>query len=203
MSRYPAIVLIWLASASAAENPDPSSGIAVERIPASYVALGSVVVELNATTLPDLIETVGSGLLRHNGRHAHDGGGDEACFSFRGGVIRFTSDSEMGGSKRTITNALLEESTTSQSECAALPERFASVRVDGWLGIGAGRAAVERHFESSPGRRGTRIRYEFSGHSPGSCQNVDLKAYDVTASLEIVYRGDTVVRIKGSRLTTC
>ena len=203
MPRYPAILLIWLASASAAENPTPSTSIPLERIPASYVALGSVVVELDTTTLSDLVATVGRGLLQHNGRHAHDGGGEEVCFSYRGGVVRFISDSEMGGSKRTITNFVVEESIASPSECSALPNRFAVVRVDGWLGVGATRAVVERYFEASAERRGTSIRYEFSGHIPGSCQNVDFPAYDVTASLEIFYRGDSVARIKGSRLTTC
>ena len=57
MPRYAAIVTMWLASASLAEEPQSSVAISLEQPPASYVALGSLLVELEATTLPDLVET--------------------------------------------------------------------------------------------------------------------------------------------------
>ena len=203
MPRYAAIVTMWLASASLAEEPQSSVAITLEQPPASYVALGSLLVELEATTLPELVETLGIGVLRHNGRRSHDGGGDEVCFSYGGGVIRFTSNSEMGGSKRSVTDFLVEAMTTSPVDCSILPERFASVRVGGWLNIGDSRTTVERHFESTAGRGNARILYEFSGTTPGNCANIDLRAFDISTSLEITYRNYSVVRIKGSRLTTC
>jgi hypothetical protein len=94
-------------------------------------------------------------------------------------------------------------SSTGSTECSILPERLTSIRVDGWLSIGDNRASVESHLDSTAGRGSPRILYEFSGLTPGSCANVDLRAFDVSGSLEITYRTDSVVRIKGSRLTTC
>jgi hypothetical protein len=75
--------------------------------------------------------------------------------------------------------------------------------VDGWLRIGNNRASIESHLDSTAGRDNPRILYQFSGFTPGSCANVGLQAFDVSASLEITYRNDSVIRIKGSRLTTC
>ena len=100
MKRMTAIIATWLTCASSAGEPQSPASIATKQIPVSYVTLGSLVVGLETTTLPALINTLESGVLRPTGRRTHDGGGDEVCFSYPGGVIRFTSDSEMGGSDR-------------------------------------------------------------------------------------------------------
>lgn len=199
-------LVVWiaaLASASLAGEPPPPIPVVLEKLPAPYVLLGPLLVELEAATLPGLVETLGTGAIRHNEQHAHDGGGDQVCFSYRSGVIRFTSNTEMGGTRRSITDFAVETSSTSPAGCPMLPERFASVRVGGWLGIGDNRASVEHHLGSTAGRDSPRVLYQFAGFSPGPCPNVGLRAFDVSASLEISYRNDSVVGIKGSRLTAC
>lgn len=199
MKPVAAIVTMSLACASLAEELQP---ITLNQIPASYISLGSLVVTLETTTLPDLTRTLGIGELKPNGRGHHDGG-DEVCFSYPGGVIRFTSDNEMGGSNRSITDFLVEASEKSPDDCPILPQRYARVRVGGWVKIGDGRALVERHLETTAGRSNTGVRYEFSGATPGNCANVDFNGFDIRVSLEITYRKDSIIRIKGRQLTTC
>ena len=203
MRRIAVAMALWLSGRSVAEESGPFPSILLTQIPASNVMLGSLVVTLESATLPDLIEAVGAGVSRHNGRHSHDGGGDEVCYSFPGGLVQFTSNGEMGGSMRFITDVLVDSSAATPAECAALPKRFTPVRVGGWLSLGDGRGSVEQRFGTTAGRSDARVLYEFRGWTPGLCANVDLHAFDIGVSLEITYRGNTVIRIRGSQLTSC
>jgi hypothetical protein len=150
--RYAAILIACAAASSLAGESRTSVTVSLHQVPVSYVGLGPLVVELGTATLPDLVETVGAGIVRHNGIQDHDGRGYEVCLSYPGGLIRFTADSEMGGPGRTVTDFLVEATAKSPADCPALPERFTPLRVDGWLSIDRSRIAVEEHFQNSAGR---------------------------------------------------
>ena len=104
--------------------------------PTLQIHIGLFTVKFEETSLNEIKNTIGPGVIRHSG----DAGKSQywLCYSTPGVRIWFISHGEMGGLEHALTRVIaVSESSTSQrdSDCPLMPDKFHSISFPfGWIG---------------------------------------------------------------------
>jgi hypothetical protein len=180
----------------------------VDAVPFHSVAVGAHTFALDSATLPEVVAALGAARVARQG----DAGDAIAsvCYLIQGKpayTIAFRSD-EMGGSELKVTEVALyagDERADWRRSCGSLKAPVTSV--DLGIPIGTTRQAVLRKLGVPEVDRGAGVRY--ARHERVTLPYTDIETgrptlapADVLAGIDLVYRGDSVVRVIVWRSTT-
>ena len=199
MKRFAIVLLgVVVVVPSQGEEPIPRVRTGLTEIPASYIALGQLIVAIDGTTYTDLISTVKNTLAASGAAQLPNLDSSNACFTYENIQITFSSDL-MAGPDR-FNAFTVEEVQNPAARCLDLPISFRPVRVGGWLAIGESRETIERRFQVTSDKSEAVIRYYFSGTVPGRCLDEGL---GFGATLDLTYTAGKVTRLAGRQATAC
>jgi hypothetical protein len=201
MKRIASFALaLVLAIPSVAAEPIPKDVLLTEN-PASYVALGKLLVTMEQTTFKDLTATVRNA-LNALGQTPHvkdrDRDSSEVCFMDGNIKVHFISGRMAGPDQ--ISEFRIEEGVKPDERCSKLPAAFLPARVGGWLQIGTSRQTVERRFDTPFESQEPVVQYYFAGNIPGYCYEEGAL---ILAALNITYSANRVTHIIGRQVSSC
>ena len=180
----------------------------VDAVPFHSVTVGTHTFALDSATIAEVVAALGAARVVRQG----DAGDAIAsvCYLIQekpAYTIAFRSD-EMGGSELKVTEVALyagDERADWRHSCGSLKAQVASV--DLGISIGATRPQVVRKLGVPEVDRGAGVRY--ARHERVTLPYTDLETgrptlapADILAGIDLVYRGDSVVRVIVWRSTT-
>lgn len=204
--------LFVMASAFAATGaigaaPPPSApslhGVTTKSPPVTAVTLGSLEVALEVTTLSEVIDGVGFGLIEHNG----DAGESEywICYRTDDSLIWIVSDGEMGGEKHAVTRiaALRRTQQTDVAGCSASAVAKSLLVVNGKLKLSVPTSKVATLPGGTIGKPGS-FSFDYQGKSgtsdSGRCPP---DGFDIENWLMVVSDQGTVNEIHLGQISSC
>jgi hypothetical protein len=180
----------------------------VDAVPFHSVAVGTHTITLDSATIAEVVAALGAARVVRQG----DAGDAIAsvCYLIQDKpayTIAFRSD-EMGGSELKVTEVALyagDERADWRRSCGSLKARVASV--DLGIRIGATRPEVVRKLGAPEVDRGAGVRYAYAKTVTLPTTNLEtgrriLAQAGVLAGIDLIYRGDSVVRVLAWRSTT-
>ncbi|MDR0477947.1 MAG: hypothetical protein LBH14_08465 [Desulfobulbaceae bacterium] len=131
--------------------------------PVKKVTFGILPVQLERTTLREIKDRVGVGVIHERG----DAGDYESylCYSGRTAERIWVSAGEMGGSEHAVTSVLLSTAIGSErpADCPQLPDRFQPILVNRSLSIGSSVGQLEKLFGSPSTQKDGWLLYPYIG----------------------------------------
>lgn len=166
--------------------------------PVTGVMVGELEVTFERTTLSEVRESVGVGVIQHRG----DAGDSEAwlCYtlSSAGQTERlWISSSELGGSERVVGNfyAVIEDQAQSSANCPELPERFRPVSLDNSLWLDSSVSLLEERLGKPSAQNEGWWFYLYSG-------KVQSSSFDLTSTFAVHISNGKITRLYASQTTT-
>jgi len=208
---------LLFAAAALAKTPPPILGESIRSIsesatswraaskPSNGLTMGKMQIQFEETTLSEVMSTVKSGSIQHQGdaadsvywlcyRALTDG------YSVR---IWIEASGEMGGPENRITNIAVQRITDSNqpSDCPVLAKQFMPLSFNNGVWLGASEATVGKVFSSGLLRSGEQafIGYQGKVSSDGHCDG----GYDLLNSLFLTFQAGLVVAIDAGQVTSC
>jgi len=208
-----AVVMHLATSAMAEEVPPPKppsfgevtseSGSASD--PVRIVRLGSFSAQFGKTRLEEIRQRIGSGQAAHAGDASE--GLRWYCYSLPGQIVWFASGPMGGGERLTdVAAQSVEPSDPRRASCPPVPASVQPVQLQsGWLGVS--RASLEQSLGKPSAVQGEWLAFSYSGkerrphNGLGATPAVEAE-FDVTSEVKVRFRGDQVVELHASRVTS-
>lgn len=166
----------------------------------THLLMGSFKVELEETTLGQIIDAAGSGKIAHQG----DAGKSIywLCFTVPNERIWIIADGEMSGTEHRVGQIVAREVSGAQpqKDCPLLSSNLQPLRLDNsiWLGTSKKEAA---HILGTPSHTdGLWQSYNYSGKVPGECSP---KGFDLLNWLLLKIEGGKTVELRAGQVTSC
>lgn len=167
--------------------------------------MGTLKVQLEQTTLSEVLRTVGSGSINHRG----DAAGSIYWLCYTGLTdgtnlrVWIEASGEMGGPEHQVTNIAVRTvvDTAPVSDCPALSERFEKMSFNNGIWLGASQAAVQQAFPLGLLHIGKQafVGYQGKVADDGHCDG----GYDLLNSFYLTFRDGVVVAIDAGQVTSC
>lgn len=171
----------------------------------SGLTMGKMQIQFEETTLSEVMRTVKSGSIQHQG----DAAGSVYWLCYRALTDGYTlriwleASGEMGGPENRITSIAVQRITDSNqlSDCPALPKQFEPLSFNNGVWIGTSIATVGKAFSTGLLRAGEHafIGYHGKVSDNGKCDG----GYDLLNSLYLTFQAGLVVAIDAGQVTSC
>jgi hypothetical protein len=190
--------ILLLGSSMADDDVVPDSATTVKFDFAQWCKVGGHTFILEKTTLTDVIQAIGRGVIRFNGKDAA-GGEFFVDYTDGGHLIRFSSNAEMGGDDHELGEVEVRPLTASE-KVAGLP----SLRLPVTFQFGS----VGMPFSRLVAKLGEAVRvqgtawYEYSGKRPIKVSSGEVLNYDVSATFQVKIVAGKVVAIDLGHVTS-
>jgi hypothetical protein len=169
--------------------------------PVQSIRFGSFVAEFEKTTLDEIRDTLGSGLIQHTGDAAQSQ--YWLCYSLSSQHIWLISHGEMGGSDHVLTQVqAISTISTSEvnAECPQIPTRFQPISSNfGW--IGTSQNSLLNTLGQPSGTQGDRLIFYYAGKKPGSYYGQRVE-WDVIGYIEVVIVDKKVSSLYATHVTS-
>lgn len=173
--------------------------------PSLGLTMGTLKIEFEKTTLPQVMNVTRLGIIQHHGDAADSV--NWLCYTAPtpGKSIRIWIDAsgEMGGPEMRITeiNVRRVADGSPPSDCPVLPNQFTPLSFENSVWLGDSESAVQKAFPSGLLRSGGQsfIGYQGKVADDGSCEG----GYDLLNSLYLTFKAGIVVGINAGQVTSC
>lgn len=173
--------------------------------PSDGLSMGTLKVQLEQTTLSEVLRTVGSGAIDHQGDAAENI--YWLCYTGltdgRNLRVWIEASGEMGGPEHRVTNIAVRTvaGTDPVSDCPALSEIFEKMSFNNGIWLGASQAAVQQALPLGLLHIGKQafVGYQGKVANDGQCNG----GYDVLNSFYLTFRDGVVVAIDAGQVTSC
>ena len=171
--------------------------------PVDELRMGTMSVKLEATSLATVRDTVGLGIIQHQGDASESL--FWLCYTAGESQRRFRvwieSSGEMGGPDQAVTGVAAEfvDGETKAPDCPLLPSRFRPLAFSHGVWLGDTRSAVTKALGIAPTKMGSWLFVGFEGKVPGKCEG----GFDLLNSIALKVQSDRVMRIQADQVTSC
>lgn len=161
---------------------------------ATRFSLGAFAGRFEETPLGAVREAVGEGTIQHQG----DAGASIYWLCYRRAQHRlWISSGDIGGPDHRVTEIveeLTEKETETSTDCAVIPEKFATLVFDGKLHLGMSRSEVVMAMGRPSKSEAAQMLYSHHGKL--------AKGFEETAWLILRFRDEKLVSMRGGKTTT-
>ncbi len=168
--------------------------------PVTQLMMGSFKVELEETTLGQVIQAAGAGEI------AHQGDAGESiywlCFTGPNERIWIIADGEMGGADHRVGQIAAREvlGAKPKKDCPLLSSRLQPLRLDNSIWLGTARKQATHILGTPSHTDGSWQSYNYAGKVPGECSP---KGFDLLNWLLLKTEGGKVVELRAGQVTSC
>lgn len=204
--------MLIIASINAwAQTPPPAAPFdainrkaTTKQAPSMGMRMGTLAVQLEKTTLDDVLRAASVGEIAHRGE-----AGESAywlCYTNQGKTqverIWLVADGEMGSSQHYITkiSAELRPNGRATADCPALPNSLMLLSLDNHLWLGASKTAATTQLGTPSFQKGAWRSYDFQTKVPGNCQGA---GFDFLASVFLHFQHGYVNSLQIGQITSC
>ncbi len=162
--------------------------------------MGSFEVELEQTTLRQVIRTVG------NGEIAHQGDAAESiywlCYTAPNERVWIVAHGEMGGPDHRVGQivARQERGVQATKDCPSLSSSFLPLHLDKSIWLGTTKEAAIHSLGTPSHTQGSWQSYDYSGKVPGECSP---GGFDLLNWLLLKIEGGKAVQLRAGQVTSC
>jgi hypothetical protein len=205
------IVSVVISGAAIAATPPPwlppsafSNNYTLQRKPVTHLKMGTLVVQLEETTLATVQKAIGHGTIEHQGD-----AGDSVywlCYTIgdtkQNERIWVISHGEMGGSDHAVTGITAQfiAPTKAPDACPALPAAMRPLSFDSKVWLGQSETAALSALGKPSHTDNSWWSYAYRGLVPGKCEP---DGYDILNWLAFEIRQGRIVMIHAGQVTSC
>lgn len=166
----------------------------------THLMMGSFKVELEETTLGQVIGAAG------NGEIAHQGDAGESiywlCYTVPNERIWIIADGEMGGTEHRVGQIVAQEmrGTQSTKDCPSLSSNLLPLHLDKSIWLGTTKEAATHNLGTPSHTEGSWQSYNYSGKVPGACSP---EGFDLLNWMLLKIEGGKVVELRAGQVTSC
>lgn len=180
------------------ETPEkiPEGGTLSES-PLKTIALGRLIIRLEKTTLKDVLDTIGAGVIHHRGDAGRST--DFLCYSGNSAGHIWIASGELGGDENFVTTLYANTDTElkSSADCPELPSQFHPMTINDSLWTGSSVSQLKKHLGAPTAEKEDWMFYCYLGKV--MVNNVEMDRLTV---LSVRINGGKVVTLVASRATT-
>jgi hypothetical protein len=184
---------------------EPETAWRAVRKPSEGLAMGPLKIVFEDTTLPEVMSTIKSGSIKHQGDAA--GSVYWLCYTAlnHGDNVRIwiEASGEMGGPEHSVTEVAVQKIGNDRPSpaCPLLPKLYEPLTFNNGVWLGAPVGSVEKVFPSGLLRSGDQafIGYQGKVTDDGHCDG----GYDLLNSLYLTFKAGVVVGINAGQVTSC
>ena len=197
----------WAAAPPEFPFPDGLAQATLAARPATALHLGDYAVQFEQTALLDVVHTLGSGKINHQG----DAGGSLSwiCYDIPGKRLTqrlWITAGELQNGKVADGVIAREAVLPRTPDCPVLPAKYRPAQIDHALWLGSSRAAADHALGPASSERGGWLEYEYQGKyrvaAPQSGGDANLIDYDEVDGLLLRLLDGRVVELFANKATT-
>jgi hypothetical protein len=166
--------------------------------PIQQIHLGGLTAEFEKTTLVEIRNAIGYGVIDHAG----DAGESQywLCYSLKGQRIWLISNGEMGGSNHMLTRVAAVSTASTTGSCPPMPAFLQPVSF--LFGrIGASKKSLLDVLGAPSGISNDKLIYQYAGKKPQQYKG-GMEEFDVTAHIEVKIENDRITSLDASHITS-